>query len=301
MNNANSFLTQKKLEELIKANKLTKIEKSSFSFEEEFFPFLNLSLSKSFTNEKKIVILKLLNKDHEKNWKVLEANLALFETSDNFIVIITTDKLFDFFKTELTQTNFYAFTEFKKRELSIEIKLLLKTKKIKEEPKMIKKLVSFKDINFIDNEINKISLLPKTSKFTFKDVLYVSPESKQYDFFHNFFFMEKASFSRFLEEVIKKETIFRQLDFFIKNLNKIILYNSWKQYFLRSNRKSDFTANKLYKEYENILSYYPIEVLQEIHFNFINLRKIYLKNKNQEVHKLIIQKLLLLSIRTNRV
>ncbi len=302
MNNKNSFLNKLKIKELIEKNKLTKVEKYSFSYEEEFFPFLNIALSRTFTKEKKIIFLKLEEKDEDKKkWSTFKANISLFNSSQNLIIVITTDKIIDTLKDNYRIENIYLFDEFSNRELNKTVKSILKENKIEEEKNLVKRLITFNDMNMIENEIKKIKLIPKNSSFTYKDILFVPEKNKQFNFFHNFFFMKTSNFAYFLEETMKKETIYVQLDYFIKNLNKIILYYSWKNYFIKINKKSDFSANKLYKEFENILGYYSIKEIMKIHLFFVNLREIFLKNRTQDIEKLVIQKIILLSINVNKI
>ncbi len=297
--NENQILFDQFIKDLIKKTKILTHNIYSFSFEDELNSFLNLSLTKSFSLEKKLIILRIENLEPNL-LKKFKTNFQLLLKSQNQIVLTTKNNpFFEQFKSFVDENSIKEFNKFNRLELRTFISKQAKKEHYKISKAEINLLLSQRaDDYFTFLELKKLILLANRVDRT--HLLFNQNYNHYQKIFTSFIAQDLLLLKSELEYFIHNDGNFYSLiEFLIKQYLSLIIYLDDKRNFTKKQSdKQWFFVNFYNQNLESLSNKVDLKLALKQHYQLLTLKN-YLLNMariNFDYKKIFATKIIQLSI-----
>ncbi len=271
--NDNQILFNQFIKDLIKKTKIATHSIYVFNFDVELNAFLNLSLTKSFSLEKKLVILNIETFDQEL-LKKFKLNFKLLLKSTNQIILSTKNNSFyENFKQFFPEDSIKEFNKFNRLELRTFINKQAKKDHYKISKAEIDLLLKQRaDDYFVFLELKKLILLADRNDRTH---LLFNPNYNHYQkIFTSFIAQDLVLLERELNYFVHNGGNFYSLiDFLIKQYLSLIIYLDDKRNF--SKKKIDkqwFFVNFYNQNLETLSNKIDLNLALKQHYHLLTFK-----------------------------
>ncbi len=272
--NENQILLDQFLQNLISKNKILDHNVYQFNFNDELNAFLNLSLTKTFSLEKKLVILRVENLEAGL-LKKFKANFRTLLKNKNQIVLVTNnDVFFQEFSSVLSEDAVKHFLKFKPLELRAFIKTIARKNHYKISKAEIDLLIKQQNTDdyFTFLELKKLILLGEEAERT--KLLFTYNNNHFQKIFTSFLMQDLSVLKHELNYFIHNDgSLYSLIDFLIKQYLSLIIYLDDKHNFSKKQTdKQWFFVNFYNQNLEALSAYIDLPLALKKHYSLLILK-----------------------------